>query len=255
MVLVNGIDLNDGNMDMGKMKSVLDADVENIRNAKATVEKMIEEKMLGTEADGTIGVRLADGQINYHDKKGQEYIARNTALEFLKETEQVFLFFYCEDGKLKKAETDNGSSLTYCYNQRGQLEEVKDWLGTTKIAMDEAGRIASVTDPYGKTVGYEWGSMGERTAVLYPDGKKTVYEYNEAMQLTAMKIFSGEMREKTIRYSYDEAGRLIGKQLPGRNYTDYRYNAAGKLEEILHKGADKSAVAGNKCKRNERLCV
>lgn len=68
MVLVNGIDLNDGNMDMGKMKSVLDADVENIRNAKATVEKMIEEKMLGTEADGTIGVRLADGQINYHDK-------------------------------------------------------------------------------------------------------------------------------------------------------------------------------------------
>lgn len=121
--------------------------------------------------------------------------------------------------------------------------------------MDEAGRIASVTDPYGKTVGYEWGSMGERTAVLYPDGKKTVYEYNEAMQLTAMKIFSGEMREKTICYSYDEAGRLIGKQLPGRNYTDYRYNAAGKLEEILHKGADKSAVAGNKCKRNERLCV
>ncbi len=200
MVLVNGIDLNDGNMDMGKMKSVLDADVENIRNAKATVEKMIEEKMLGTE-------------------------------------------------------TDNGSSLTYCYNQRGQLEEVKDWLGTTKIAMDEAGRIASVTDPYGKTVGYEWGSMGKRTAVLYPDGKKTVYEYNEAMQLTAMKIFSGEMREKTIRYSYDEAGRLIGKQLPGRNYTDYRYNAVGKLEEILHKGADKSAVAGNKCKRNERLCV
>lgn len=29
---------------MGKMKGVLDADVENIRNAKATVEKTIEEK-------------------------------------------------------------------------------------------------------------------------------------------------------------------------------------------------------------------
>ena len=90
--LASAIDPNGGNMDMGRMKGVLDADVENIRNAKATVEKMIEEKMLGTEADGTIGVRLADGQINYHDKKGQEYIARNTALEFLKETEQVFLF-------------------------------------------------------------------------------------------------------------------------------------------------------------------
>lgn len=61
---------------------------------------------------------------------------------------------------MKKAETDNGSSLTYCYNQRGQLEEVKDWLGTTKIAMDEAGRIASVTDPYGKP----WDMNGEAWA-------------------------------------------------------------------------------------------
>ena len=63
----------------------------------------------------------------------------------------------------------DGRKESITYNAIRQLEEVKDWLGTTKIAMDEAGRIASVTDPYGKTVGYEWGSMGERTAVLYPD--------------------------------------------------------------------------------------
>ena len=118
-----------------------------------------------------------------------------------------------------------------------QLEEVKDWLGTTRIAMDGAGRTASVTDPYGKTVGYEWGSMGERTAVLYPDGRKAAYEYNGAMQLTAMKVFSGEKQEQTVRYSYDEAGRLAGKQFPGGS-TEYRYSQAGRIGEILHKGAD-----------------
>lgn len=147
-------------------------------------------------------------------------------------------FHYGTNGQVEEICYADGRKVSLTYNAIRQLEEVKDWLGTTKIAMDEAGRIASVTDPYGKTVGYEWGSLGERTAVLYPDGKKTVYEYNEAMQMSAMKIFSGEMREKTIRYSYDEFGRLIGKQLPGGNYTDYRYNAAGKLEDILHKGAD-----------------
>ena len=147
-------------------------------------------------------------------------------------------FHYGTNGQVEEICYADGRKVSLTYNAIRQLEEVKDWLGTTKIAMDEAGRITSVTDPYGKTVGYEWGSMGERTAVLYPDGKKNVYEYNEAMQMSAMKIFSGEMRENTIRYSYDEFGRLIGKQLPGGNYTDYRYNAAGKLEEILHKGAD-----------------
>ena len=113
-------------------------------------------------------------------------------------------FHYGTNGQVEEICYADGRKVSLTYNAIRQLEEVKDWLGTTKIAMDEAGRIASVTDPYGKTVGYEWGSMGERTAVLYPDGKKTVYEYNEAMQMSAMKIFSGEMRENTIRYSYDE---------------------------------------------------
>lgn len=104
--------------------------------------------------------------------------------------------------------------------------------------MDEAGHIASVTDPYGKTVGYEWGSMGERTAICYPDGRRAAYEYNEAMQLSALKLLSDDAQEKTILYSYDEAGRLTGKQFPGGNRTDYSYNGAGKIKEILHTGAD-----------------
>ncbi len=84
-----------------------------------------------------------------------------------------------------------------------------------------------------KTVGYEWGSMGERTAICYPDGRRAAYEYNEAMQLSALKLLSDDAQEKTILYSYDEAGRLTGKQFPGGNRTDYSYNGAGKIKEIF----------------------
>lgn len=80
--------------------------------------------------------------------------------------------------------------------------------------------------------------MGERTAICYPDGRRTAYEYNEAMQLSALKLLSDDAQEKTILYSYDEAGRLTGKQFPGGNRTDYSYNGAGKIKEILHTGAD-----------------
>ena len=145
---------------------------------------------------------------------------------------------YGADGQVEEIRYADGRTVSLTYNAIRQLEEVKDWLGTTKIAMDEAGRVSSVTDPYGKTVGYEWGSMGERTSVLYPDGRKAAYEYNEAMQLTAMKLISNGAQEKTIRYRYNDAGRLTGKQFPGGNRTDYCYNGAGKVEEILHTGAD-----------------
>ena len=58
------------------------------------------------------------------------------------------------------------------------------------------------------------------------------------MQLSALKLLSYDAQEKTILYSYDEAGRLTGKQFPGGNRTDYSYNGAGKIKEILHTGAD-----------------
>lgn len=147
-------------------------------------------------------------------------------------------FHYGKDGQVEEIRYADGRTVSLTYNAIRQLEEVRDWLGTTKIAMDEAGHIASVTDPYGKTVGYEWGSMGERTAICYPDGRRAAYEYNEAMQLSALKLLSDDAQEKTILYSYDEAGRLTGKQFPGGNRTDYSYNGAGKIKEILHTGAD-----------------
>mgnify|MGYP004474950945 CR=1 FL=1 len=145
---------------------------------------------------------------------------------------------YGADGQVEEICYADGRTVSFTYNAIRQLEEVKDWLGTTRIAMDEAGRVSSVTDPYGKTVGYEWGSMGERTSVLYPDGRKAAYEYNEAMQLTAMKLISNKEQEKTIRYRYDEAGRLTGKQFPGGSSTSYAYGNLGRVSEILHTGAD-----------------
>jgi len=147
-------------------------------------------------------------------------------------------FHYGKDGQVEEIRYADGRTVSLTYNAIRQLEEVRDWLGTTKIAMDEAGHIASVTDPYGKNVGYEWGSMGERTAICYPDGRRAAYEYNEAMQLSALKLLSDDAQEKTILYSYDEDGRLTGKQFPGGNRTDYSYNGAGKIKEILHTGAD-----------------
>ena len=69
-------------------------------------------------------------------------------------------FHYGTNGQVEEIRYADGRKVSLTYNAIRQLEEVKDWLGTTKIAMDEAGRIASVTDPYGKP----WDMNGEAWA-------------------------------------------------------------------------------------------
>lgn len=68
-------------------------------------------------------------------------IRKERCFEKKTEMEEVFLFFYCEDGKLKKAETDNGSSLTYCYNQMGQLKKVTDHTGRSVLLQYEEEKL------------------------------------------------------------------------------------------------------------------
>ena len=90
--------------------------------------------------------------------------------------------------------------------------------------------------------------MGEKKALIYPDGTRAAYEYNEAMRLSKLHTGNGE-----INYEYDEAGRLREKQLPGGVTTQYAYNSLGRIAQISHEGENIHErytyhydVAGNK---------
>lgn len=51
--LAQTIDPAGGNLDMASQKGVLDAAVADLKDAQATVEKEIQEELLGTDAAGT----------------------------------------------------------------------------------------------------------------------------------------------------------------------------------------------------------
>lgn len=125
----------------------------------------------------------------------------------------------------------DGRTASFLYNPLRQLEEVKDWFGTTKIELDALGRALSVTDFRGKKVSYEWGSVGEKKKVVYPNGKVTHYVYNKQGALETL-IDDG----KEIAYEYDILGRLSKKHLPYSIETQYRYNSFGRVESLKHTG-------------------
>ncbi len=157
---------------------------------------------------------------------------------------------YAGDGKIKHIAYDDGTSVEMEYTALRQLSAVKDWLGETKIERDAAGTPVEITDHKGRTVAYEWGSMGERRSITYPDGRKALYEYDGLLRLQKMQIqrdageggslsgisLSGRTagRPEEINYKYDEMGRLSEKLFPEGMRTRWLYDARGQLRELVH---------------------
>ncbi len=124
------------------------------------------------------------------------------------------------------------------YTPLRQLAKVKDWLGETKIERDRCGNPVSITDHNGRTVRYEWGSMGQRQGMIYPDGTKI-----EAGNTTACCVQSRwtAPRQGATRCgrstSTTDRGRLSEKRTSGGYITRWQYDENGLLGELSHTDA------------------
>lgn len=114
-------------------------------------------------------------------------------------------------------------------NPLRQLVEIQDWLGVTTIVPDALGRALKVTDYANRTVEYEWGAMGERKSMSYPDGKRVSYDYNEKGQLSQLADENG-----AVRYAYDDHARLKQKLYPNGTSAIYAYDSMGHLAGITN---------------------
>ncbi len=154
---------------------------------------------------------------------------------------------YAGDGKIKHIAYDDGTSVEMEYTALRQLSAVKDWLGETKIERDAAGAPVEITDHKGRTLAYEWGSLGERRSITYPDGRKALYQYDELLRLQKMQIEKNTEdstyligagraagRFEEINYKYDEMGRISEKLFPEGIRTKWLYDAGGQLKELVH---------------------
>ena len=56
----------------------------------------------------------------------------------------------------------NSKTVEMTYNPLKQLPEMKDWLGTTKITLDDFDKTGKVTDFEGKEVKYGWNELDQK---------------------------------------------------------------------------------------------
>lgn len=136
-------------------------------------------------------------------------------------------YHYDRNGLVTMAILGDGRKASLTYDSMRNLTQIEDWLGKTVLTNDALGRLTSVTDYEGRKVSYEYGAGNERTAVIYPDGHKVSYLYDERMQLA--EVQNGE---EITAYRYDSIGRLHEKKFPNGTDACYDYYQGGLLKSL-----------------------
>ena len=142
---------------------------------------------------------------------------------------------YTPTGKREEILYGDGRRAQYHYDAAGNLTGVEDWNGTTTFINDALGRVVQTIYPGGESVSCRYGTRGERTGLVYPDGTEAEYRYGKGQRLEELLTRTGEGAEESIRYRYDEKGRLAEKELPNGVHTFYYHTKAGQLESMESK--------------------
>ncbi len=152
---------------------------------------------------------------------------------------------------LKTVIDPRGLVTSYGYNGLGDNTTLRSPdTGATNMVHDAAGNVTSSTDARGQMTRTTYDALNRPTQRRYADGKIETFRYDEGVNgkghLTSMTDLSGTTTWKydihgreiektqvvgtvtrTVRPSYDAAGRLATITYPSGKVIGYQYNVAG----------------------------
>jgi RHS repeat-associated protein len=162
---------------------------------------------------------------------------------------------YNKDGQVTKL-TDETGTTTNTYDKLDRLTESKNGAGKTvkyeynlddeptKVTYpngkavtreyDNDARLEKVTDWNGNETGFSYNSDSELAATTFPTATEDEdkYTYNEADQMTEVKLTKGAATLGTLAYARDNDGQLkktTATVLPGEKEVEDTYNGANRL--------------------------
>lgn len=169
---------------------------------------------------------------------GEEHYHYDTLGRMIEKTDReggVTAYTYTADGMAESILYSDGRKAEFTYSPLKQLILIRDWLGETKIDRDKQGRPVDITDYKGRNIHYEWGNLGERRKLIYPDGTTLKWQYDEMLRPVELAKTAGGDEMFRINYRYDEQGRLLERWNSGGYHTCWHYNELGQLDELIHK--------------------
>ncbi|HET9641972.1 MAG TPA: hypothetical protein VFP68_01095, partial [Burkholderiaceae bacterium] len=131
---------------------------------------------------------------------------------------------YDDFGQLVARDSPVTGRTAFRYDLSGALvERIAADKGAVRIVRDAAGRPIRVMAD-GEDARIEWGRANKPVRIRYREGEER-FEYDAQARLVAhVQVVDG--RQWSVRYSYDDAGRLVRKTTPGGQELGYRYNGS-----------------------------
>ncbi len=128
----------------------------------------------------------------------------------------------------------NGRRIEYEYDNIGHRTKITDDDKTTSFEYDIFGNISKITFPNSESVQYLYDPLGKLLKLTYPDTSEIYYSYDHSNRLSEIKDRSG-----TSKYEYDERLNALKKKiLPNGTSTEFIYNAARKISNVIHKNKE-----------------
>lgn len=134
-------------------------------------------------------------------------------------------------------ESQNGHAEKVKYEYDLANEQTKVTYPNTKAitrAFDKDGRLESITDWLSSTTKLTYDANSNLTATTFPSatGDEDKYTYNEADQMTEVKMSKGAETLATLGYTGDNSGQVKSNTqtgLPGEPLTNYEYDQNSRL--------------------------
>ncbi|MFT4285604.1 MAG: DUF6531 domain-containing protein, partial [Protaetiibacter sp.] len=151
-------------------------------------------------------------------------------------------FSYDAGGRLTAVDRPGADSdVSYAYDADGRRTRMVDATGTTSYGYTATGRLASVTDGGGATVGYGYDSRGRLTTLSYPGDDQVAYGYDDTGLMTSVT----DWQDNTSTFAWTADGQLASQTLANGVAGAYGYDAAGQLLDIGYtRGASELASYG-----------
>ena len=209
---------------------------------KLTMENDIHGRVVWIEGDGiTLQIHYRQGKVDrITDHTGRQ------------------VHYSYEDELLHQVQYEDGTVLSYGYDEEGHITEVVNRRGISSVVneYDREGRTVLQTFPDGSFMSYEYDDkkreviLTERNAsrityihdeayrttdVIYEDGTREHFDYNRRNQ----KIKSIDRNGNVTKYAYDNRGNLTQYATAGGVKVVCTYNADNKLLVLKENGKER----------------